>query len=89
MGDRLYEDEAVAILERTQIGGNQRLASCIGETHLQRYDASARGTDILRDVMKRIRRLHAFTSFHATTTAERKDLVREALDSVEAAILKQ
>lgn len=86
VGGRLYEDEAVAIMERTHIGGNRRLAVMIGEMHLERFESSAKRTDILRDAMKRIRRVHAFTSFHALTDSELRTSVAEAFDSAEAAL---
>lgn len=89
VGERLYEDEAVAILERTQIGGNRQLSLAIGETHLQRFEASARRTDILRDAMKRIRRRHAFLSFHALTPPELQAVIDTAFDEAEAALLRK
>ena len=87
VGGRLYEDEAVAIMERTQIGGNRRLAITIAETHLRRFESSAKRTDILRDAMKRVRRVHAFTSFHSLSNSELHSLVGEVFDAAEAALL--
>jgi hypothetical protein len=76
----LLEDEAVAIMERTSIAGNRRLAGVIAREHLDLHSARPGRDDILRDAMKRLRRLHAFTSFHSLTDLELKALVREALE---------
>ena len=80
---RLHEDEAVAILERTLIGGNADLSRVIAETHILRFGDREKRTDVLRDAMKRVRRLHAFTSFHALTPSELQAVVDAAFDETE------
>jgi hypothetical protein len=78
VSDKIYEDEAVAILERTVIGGNRKVARIIAETHIRRFAGERQRTNIMRDAMKRIRRLHAFISFHSLHEAEIHALVDEA-----------
>lgn len=86
VGHLLYEDEAVAILERTTIGGNRILARTIADAHIERFAKAGKRTDILRDAMKRIRRLHAFISFHSLAEDEIAVLVNEALDQAYASL---
>jgi hypothetical protein len=83
---KLHEDEAVAILERTLIGGNSRLSRVIAETHIARFGERERRTEVLRDAMKRIRRLHAFLTFHALTLDELTAVVAAAFDETETAL---
>ena len=66
----IFEDEAVAIMERPSIGGDVRLARIVAENHLRMAaeDASLPPTELLRQVAKRIRRLSAVRTFGATTT---------------------
>lgn len=75
----LQEDEAVAIMERTSIAGNRRLAGAIARAHLELHADRPKREDILRDAMKRLRRLHAFTSFHSLKDDELAALVHESL----------
>lgn len=83
----MREDEAVAIMERTTIGGNLQLSRCIAQTHVSRFQSSPKRTELMRDAMKRIRRLHAFVSFHSLTDKELEDLVTQAFDDAEASLL--
>lgn len=82
----LYEDEAVAILERTNVGFNPPIARSIARTHLARFAGKSRRTEALRDAMKRIRRLQAFIEFSALTGAEVDALVLEIFAQTEAAL---
>jgi hypothetical protein len=82
-GAEIFEDEAVAILERTAIGGNRPLARAIAETHVGRFRGSPKRTEIMRDAMKRIRRLHAFLSFHSLDESELREVVSEVFDQAE------
>ncbi len=77
----MYEDEAVGILERPSIGGNRRLASTIAAIHLRRFGKAARRTDIMRDALKRLRRLHAFTNFHGLTDDQLISVVEECFNA--------
>jgi hypothetical protein len=75
LASKVLEDEAVGILERTRLGGNRRFARIVAETHVSTFADSARRTDILRDAMKRLSRLHAFVGLHALTDDELTDIV--------------
>ncbi|WP_156296460.1 DUF6339 family protein [Mycobacterium paragordonae] len=86
-GAKVFEDEAVAILERTAIGGNRTVARMVAETQIRRFEDASKRTDLMRDVMKRIRRLHAFISFHSLSSNELKSLIEEAFDNSEAALM--
>lgn len=87
VGHLLLEDEAVAILERTSIGGNRVLARAIAEIHVRRFQAAGKRTDVLRDAMKRIRRLHGFVAFHCLTEHEVRTLVGDVFDQAQATVL--
>ncbi len=89
VGTQIFEDEAVAILERTAIGGNRQLARTIAETHVARFGASPKRTEIMRDAMKRIRRLHAFLSYHSLSDSDVVEVVAEAFDQAEKSLLSR
>lgn len=89
LGAKVFEDEAVGILERTRLAGNRQLARLIAETHITHFSDAARRTEILRDAMKRIGRLHAFVAFHALSESELKDLVVEAFVQAGAVLLEE
>ena len=88
VAELLLEDEAVAILERTSIGGNRRVSRIIAETHLKRFGSARQRTDLLRDAMKRIRRFHAFVSFHSLSDCEIRSLVGEAFDAAQLSLTR-
>lgn len=75
----LLEDEAVSIMERTTFGGNPFLAKSIAETHLSvvNNNTSVPRTDLLREVMKALRRLAPFTAFTGMPESAVVDTVRE------------
>jgi hypothetical protein len=83
LGARLLEDEAVAILERSAIGGNPTVARTIARIHLECISAhpSLQRTEVLRDAMKRIRRLAAVVSLGGLLSDELTSLVTEAFDA--------
>ncbi len=82
----IFEDEAVAILERTAIGGNRKVARIIAETHLRELGDEGRRTLLMRDAMKRLRRLHAFISFHSLQEGEIRALVEEVFSSARSSL---
>lgn len=82
----IFEDEAVAVLERTAIGGNRTLARIIVETHLHNLGDEGRRTLLMRDAMKRLRRLHAFVSFHSLHEDEIRALVGEAFTAARSSL---
>lgn len=88
LGSRLLEDEAVGILERSTIGGNPAVASAIAREHLRRIDGelTVQRTELLRDVMKRIRRLAALVSLGGLNADELSELMTEVFDSSVAAL---
>lgn len=86
---KVYEDEAVAILERTVISGNPNVARIIAETHIRRFAGERQRTNVMRDAMKRIRRLHAFISFHSLHDAEIQALVEEAFTDAAESLRKR
>jgi hypothetical protein len=87
VGSDLLEDEAVAILERTSIGGNRPLVRVIADAQIHRFGRAPKRTDLMRDVMKRIRRLHAFISFHSLSEDELREVVDGVFDEAEASLL--
>lgn len=62
---QLYEDEAVAIMERPTFGGNPLIASAIASYHIAIVASvpGLRRTDFLRQVMKRLSRLAPIVGF--------------------------
>jgi hypothetical protein len=62
---RLGEDELVQITERTSIAGSPRLATQLADSFLEAVDRYPRVSRsiLMRDAMKRIRRLAAFVEF--------------------------
>ena len=85
---KLHEDEAVAIMERTLIGGNRRLSRCIAETHMARFEKREKRTEVLRDAMKRVRRLHGFLVFEALTSDELRAVVGALFDETERSLFE-
>ena len=88
VSNKIYEDEAVAILERSLIGGNRQVARIIAETHIKQFAGEKQRTNVMRDAMKRIRRLHAFVSFHSIHEAEIRQLVEQAFSDAAASLRK-
>ncbi|WP_029136589.1 DUF6339 family protein [Nakamurella lactea] len=88
LGPQLLEDEAVGILERSTIGGNPVIARGIASEHLRRVksDVTVQRTELLRDVMKRIRRIAAIVSLGGIDPADLEALISEAFDASTAAL---
>lgn len=76
---QVFEDEAVAIMERPTIGGDPRLAQAIATNHLRMVmaDGSIPRTELLRQVAKRVRRLSMVRTFAALDDEELLDLVQQ------------
>jgi Family of unknown function (DUF6339) len=87
VSEKMLEDEAVAILERTSIGGNRVLVRTIAAAQIRRFEDAPKRTDLMRDVMKRIRRLHAFISFHSLSEGEISAVVEGVFDEAQASLL--
>jgi len=79
----LIEDNMVQILERSTFGGDPRLARAIAYTHLRTLadDQSLASQNLMRDAMKRLRRLALLVSFSPLTDSQ----LAELLDDVFAA----
>jgi hypothetical protein len=79
----LIEDNMVQILERSTFGGNSRLARAIAYVHLRTIaaDESLSSQELMRDAMKRLRRLALLICFAALDDNQ----LRELLDGVFAA----
>ena len=88
LGSQLLEDEAVGILERSAIGGNPAVARAIATEHLRRTatDLPVQRTELLRDAMKRIRRLAAIVSLSGLRPDELSAVVAETFDASVAAL---
>jgi hypothetical protein len=87
-GGRLLEDEAVAIMERPTLGGDRRVALAIASEHLRRVDAglaSAR-TEIMRQAMKRLRRLSSVTMLGALDDGSLEGVIREVFSGAVDAV---
>ncbi|MFG3423725.1 hypothetical protein [Micromonospora sp. NPDC047730] len=89
LGAHLYEDEAVAILERPTLGAHPRVARAIAHGHLiTAGGAGAARTDILRITARRLRRLAVVVSLESLDDAQLLDLVgnytKEAVDQLRA-----
>jgi hypothetical protein len=76
----LGEDELVQIMERPNIAGSPVLAKQICRSFIDASSAESgiSRSDLLRDTMKRLRRLLAMTSFDALD----KEVLRELIDSI-------
>lgn len=83
----LLEDEAVAIMERPTIGGDPRVARAIATEHLaqvQRYKELQKElprTDLMREAMKRLRRLTTLITLGALSDSELAKLFSEVFTS--------
>jgi hypothetical protein len=84
----VFEDEAVAIMERPTIGGDPRLAQAIATNHLRMVaaDSTIPRTELLRQVAKRVRRLSMVRTFAALEDDELVDLIQQSADDALAAL---
>lgn len=85
----VFEDEAVAIMERPTIGGDVRLARCLADNHLRmaRESRELPRTELLREVAKRIRRLSVLVTFPALADDQLEALVRQTADEALSALI--
>jgi hypothetical protein len=80
---RLGEDELVQITERPNLAGSRRLASQLADSFLEanvRYPSISR-SNLMRDSMKRIRRLAAFVDFDALDDDGLVDLIDDVFET--------
>jgi hypothetical protein len=80
---RLGEDELVQITERPSLAGSSRLASQLADSFLEanlRYPSLSRSI-LMRDSMKRIRRLAAFVDFDALEDDGLIDVVDDVFEN--------
>jgi hypothetical protein len=85
---RVFEDEAVAIMERPTIGGDPRLAQVIASNHLRMVstDSTIPRTELLRQVAKRVRRLSMVRTLGTLDDNELLHLVRQLADDALGAL---
>ncbi|GGR73177.1 hypothetical protein GCM10010169_16460 [Micromonospora fulviviridis] len=99
LGGRLFEDEAVGLLERPSLGSNPRTARAIAGAHLafaDRYPEVAR-TSLLRVAALRLRRMSVLVSLEALDDEQLAELmtevfsgaVRSLIDTVDESLQPQ
>ena len=81
--EALFEDEAVAVMERPTLAGDRRLARAIVDRHLAMAQADPKlpRTELLRQVTKRVRRLCAVLTVPALSDAQLRAIVEEVADA--------
>jgi hypothetical protein len=86
----LNEDEVVNLLERPTIGGDSRLASTIATVHLAVAAANpgVARTTLMRDAMKRIRRMAMIVSFASLDDGPLRLLIEEIFTASLAAMAR-
>lgn len=84
----LAEDNMVQILERSTFGGDERLAKAIAYVHLRTLSSSAElaSQDLMRDAMKRLRRLAVLVTFIALSDSQLREVVDEVFMASETAL---
>jgi hypothetical protein len=84
----LGEDNVVNLFERPTFGGDPRLARAIGETHIRTIAANQIGQsqELMRDAMKRLRRLAVLVSFGAVGDYQLRELLEETFGASAAAL---
>ncbi len=86
-GSRLYEDEAVGIMERPSLGGNPRIAQTLAKEHLAVLAAkpSLSRTELMRQVTKRLRRLSVILTLGVLDDDDLRGLIAQLFaESVDA-----
>lgn len=87
---QLLEDEFTGLMERTTIAGDPRTARAIAETHLTAIRSfTGPRTELLRDAMKRIRRLSVVVHMPALDDNQLRDLLAEAFHDAATALDRQ
>jgi hypothetical protein len=78
----------VNLFERPTFGGDPRLARAIGETHIRTLAAERviQSQELMRDAMRRLRRLAVLISFGALSDDQLKDLLEEVFGASAAAL---
>jgi hypothetical protein len=84
----LGEDNVVNLFERPTFGGYPRLARAIGEAHIRTVTAHGivQSQQLMRDAMKRLRRLAVVISFGALNDAQLAELLEEVFAASVAAL---
>jgi hypothetical protein len=84
----LGEDNVVNLFERTTFGGYPRLARAIGETHIRAAanNRTISGQDLMRDAMRRLRRLAMIVSFVALDDDQLTALIEDVFSTSAAAL---
>jgi hypothetical protein len=79
ISSRLGEDNVVNLFERPTFGGYPRLARAIGEAHVRTVAAGgiAQSQQLMREAMKRLRRLAVVISFGALDDDQLRELLEE------------
>jgi len=78
----------VQFFERPTFGGDPRLARAIGETHIRTVASNriSRSQDLMRDAMKRLRRLAVLVGFGALGDDQLRELLEEVFGASAAAL---
>jgi hypothetical protein len=84
----LLEDEAVGLFERPTLGGDPRVASAIARAHLSRVtgSSSTSRTEVMRQAMKRLRRLSSIVALAALADNDLEITVDEVFDVAHAVV---
>ncbi len=84
----LGEDNVVNLLERPTFGGYPRLARAIGEAHIRTIATGGivQSQQLMRDAMKRLRRLAVVISFGALDDDQLRELLEEVFTASAAAL---
>lgn len=84
----LGEDNVVNLFERPTFGGDPRLARAIGETHIRTISANRiiQSQELMRDAMKRLRRLAVLISFSTLGDDQLRGLLDEVFGTSAAAL---
>jgi hypothetical protein len=84
----LGEDNVVNLFERSTFGGDPRLARFIGEAHIRTLAAQRiiRSQELMRDAMRRLRRLAVVVSFCAMNDDQLRALLEEVFTASASAV---
>jgi hypothetical protein len=84
----LGEDNVVNLFERSTFGGDPRLAHFIGEAHIRAIAAQriVRSQELMRDAMRRLRRLAVVISFCAMSDDQLRALLEEVFTASATAV---
>lgn len=84
----LREDNVVNLFERSTFGGDPRIARAIGETHIRTVAVHriAQSQELMRDAMKRLRRLAVLVGFGAMSDDQLRSQLEEVFMASAAAL---